>query len=234
MKALAAVLAACATGGGGAAGAAPEPSASGTAQPATEWPMRTREHVDLWLHGFALVQSDTTQVPYFRRGYRTEVLAEKRRLNVSTIIYANADRLQARFLAYPNLVSAQFLALYFGNWDQMREAFDLFLRAEGQPQASNDPQIQQIIATFATYFPTAQDREWARIFVQGLEDASAAITAADRAPRGVLRVGAPLLVGQIFLADLVGDFLERYPDIEVELVLQMAEGEYRIAGEPTR
>lgn len=56
--------------------------------------------------------------------------------------------------------------------------------------------------------------------VQGLEEASDALSEAHRAPRGVLRVGAPLLVAQKFLADLVADFLVRYPDIELELVLQ--------------
>ena len=36
------------------------------------WPMKTREHVDLWLHGFAMLQDDTTHPPQFRRGYQNE------------------------------------------------------------------------------------------------------------------------------------------------------------------
>jgi hypothetical protein len=129
-----------------------------------------REHVDLWLHGFAMLQQDTTQIPFFQRGYRDRMRALKTQGNVVTQLDANADQLQARFLAVPNLVSAQFVALYFANWSDLQRGVELFLRAEGAPQASNDRNAQRVIATFAGYFPTAQDRDWLRLFAQALED----------------------------------------------------------------
>ena len=45
--------------------------------PGESWPIKTREHVDLWLHGFAMLSVDTTKVPYFRRGYRDELTVQK-------------------------------------------------------------------------------------------------------------------------------------------------------------
>ena len=159
--------AACAGVGGGAVP---------VAQPATEepasgqWTIRTRDHVDLWLHGFAILQTDSTRVPFFRRGYRDSVLAQRGRANVTTLIDANRDRLAARFIAFPNLVSAQFIPLYFATWEETRQSAELFLRAEGDERAAGDQRSQQIIRLFAGYFPTYPDREWLRLFVQGLEE----------------------------------------------------------------
>lgn len=55
--------------------------------------------------------------------------------------------------------------------------------------------------------------------IDGLEDAEREVSASHLAPRGILRVGSPLLFAQAFLADLVAEYLDRYPDVEVELVL---------------
>lgn len=52
-----------------------------------------------------------------------------------------------------------------------------------------------------------------------LEDAESAVTSAHKAPRGVLRVGSPLLFAQAFLADFIPHYLEQFPDVEVELIL---------------
>ena len=41
--------------------------------PVLTWPVKTREHVDLWLHGFALLSNDSSAVPLFRRGYRDDL-----------------------------------------------------------------------------------------------------------------------------------------------------------------
>ncbi|MEX2325471.1 MAG: hypothetical protein WD553_01660, partial [Gemmatimonadaceae bacterium] len=34
-------------------------SADQTVSAAETWPIRTREHLDLWLHGYAMIQDDT-------------------------------------------------------------------------------------------------------------------------------------------------------------------------------
>jgi DNA-binding transcriptional LysR family regulator len=55
--------------------------------------------------------------------------------------------------------------------------------------------------------------------VQDLDDAEAAVTAAHVMPRGLLRVGSPLLFAQVFLADVVSDYLARFPEVQVEMVV---------------
>jgi hypothetical protein len=142
-----------------------------TQQPAAgQWTVDTREHVDLWLHSFALLQADSTRVPFFRRGYRDTVLAARKRANVTSMIDVNRDKLSSRFLAFPNLVSAQFIPLYFGTWEETRQSAELFLRNEGDARNAGDLRSQQIVQLFAGYFPTQPDREWLRLFIQAVDD----------------------------------------------------------------
>ena len=166
--ALAAAGVAC-TGLGG--NAVPVPQPAPTQQPVTgQWTVDSREHVDLWLHSFALLQADSNFVPFFRRGYRDSVVAARKRANVVSMIDANREKLVARFLAFPNLVSAQFIPLYFGTWEETRQNTEMFLRTQGDPNQAGDLRSQQIIQLFAGYFPTQADREWLRLFVQAVED----------------------------------------------------------------
>ena len=145
--------------------------ASGPQQPAAgQWTVDAREHVDLWLHAFALLQNDSSKVPFFRRGYVDSVVAQRKRANVTSMIDVNRDRLAGRFLAFPNLVSAQFIPLYFGTWEETRQSADLFLRTNGDERSAGDLRSQQIIRLFAGYFPTQPDREWLRLFVQAVDD----------------------------------------------------------------
>lgn len=53
-----------------------------------------------------------------------------------------------------------------------------------------------------------------------LDHATGEVADAHLAPKGVLRVGAPLLVAQQFLAEMVAEFMVRYPDVVLEFVLQ--------------
>jgi len=93
--------------------------ASVSAQAGTQqrpgWHVKTEEHIDLWLHGFALLTSDTGHVPFFARGYKQEVTALKRQKNILTQLDANQKELSARFAArwrllvhpVPNMDSCQ-------------------------------------------------------------------------------------------------------------------------------
>jgi hypothetical protein len=149
----------------------PVPEPAQTQQPAAgRFTIDTREHVDLWLHSFALLQSDSSKLPFFRRGYVDSVMAQRKRANVLSMIDANRDRLAGRFLAFPNLVSAQFIPLYFGTWEETRQSATLFLRTGGEEREAGDLRSQQIVRLFAGYFPTQQDRDWLRLFVQAVED----------------------------------------------------------------
>jgi hypothetical protein len=133
--------------------------------------VKTREHVDLWLHGFAMISDDTARVPFFRRGYRDEMIVAKNRRNVTTQLDANRDRLRARFAVSPSIaVNAQFAAMPFGSWEEMRRAIDLFLQTEGNASRANTREVANVITLFAGYFPTPGDREWLRTFASSLQD----------------------------------------------------------------
>ena len=134
------------------------------------WPIKTREHVDLWLHGFAMLQEDTTFVPFFKRGYTTNMTVLKNRANVVSQLDANRDRLRARLTANPQLINAQFIPLSFSSWDEIVQAVNFFVRADGDPRAARSQLEASMIAFLAAYFPSSADREWARLFVTSLAD----------------------------------------------------------------
>ena len=168
-------LAGCA-GGGGQGGAAGAPTPDGgagqtaTVSASTVWPIKTREHVDLWLHGFAMVQPDSSRVPLFRRGYRDQLVVARNSGGVRTLLDTNRDALARRFVANPALTGAQFLTLYAESWEDMRQAAQLFLQANGDPNRATTREAAAIIATFAQSFPSAADRDWLQLFLQSLED----------------------------------------------------------------
>src|SRR6266540_5317314 len=101
------------TGGGATTSGTTTPPASQQVTPAAiRWPVKTREHVDLWLHGFAMLQADTALVPYFRRGYVSEMQSLRSRANATTQLDANRDRLRSRLAINAGLINAQFLPFY--------------------------------------------------------------------------------------------------------------------------
>ena len=161
-------LAACASSGPGEPLPSPTPAVAG--QAGVTWPVTTRAHIDLWLHGFALLSPDTGRVPMFKRGYASRIADAKARSNVQTSLDVNRDRLRTRYQTNRALLNAQFLAMRFGSWEDLRQAIDLFLRAEGDPGRAGDPLAQQIIATFAQTFSTPADRDWLRLFALSLND----------------------------------------------------------------
>jgi hypothetical protein len=175
-----AVVSAC-SGATPSASPAPVPSRTspGSQPPAasplvqTTWPVRTREHVDLWLHSFALISQDTTLVPYFRRGYRDRIMGVRRQRGVSSLLEGNRERLLARIAVQPSLATTpQFLPLYFSTWEQMRQVVDLFVRDGGNPSASQDAAMRGYFGVLGQVFQTAPDREWLRLFVESADDES--------------------------------------------------------------
>jgi hypothetical protein len=166
--ALSTAIAACATttsqsGAGGVAG-------PGTVSPDADWPVSTREHVDLWLHGYALLTGDTARVPFFRRGYRQTMRQLKSSRGAYTQLDANADNLSARFRVNPGLVNGQFLPFYFSSFERMQQVTDLFLQTGGDPRATDDPLTRQLFAVLGSTFASGPDRDWLRLFVQSLAD----------------------------------------------------------------
>lgn len=156
-------LGGCATGArGGAAGAVP---------PARSWAVVTREHVDLWLHGYAMITRDAAQVPVFRRGYRDSIESARRARNVLTGLDANHEKLAALMAQNPEITNGQFLPLYFKSWDEMLQAVNGFVRADGNIRLA-DPAARGQWSVIASLYPTVQDREWLRLFTQALGDES--------------------------------------------------------------
>src|SRR5437764_912893 len=129
----------CASAGTGTSASAPggsttstnstgTPTNAGTTRAPGAWRVMTMEHVDLWLHGFALLTSDTGHVPFFARGYKQRITAAKRQRNVFTQLDANQQDLSARFASNPALTNGQFIAMYFGSLEQIVSATDFFIR----------------------------------------------------------------------------------------------------------
>jgi hypothetical protein len=96
--------------------------------------------------------------------------ALKRRANVESQLDLNADQLRQRLTINPTIISAQFLAMQASSLDNLLNAAELFLQAEGEAARSGNRATQLAIATFAQYFPTAPDREWLRLFLIALRD----------------------------------------------------------------
>lgn len=162
---------ACASAGtGGSSSPVPSTGPQQVSPSAIRWPIKTREHVDLWLHGYAMIQDDSTLVPFFRRGYRDQMIVLKNRANVISQLDANHDKLRARLLANPSLVNAQFVPLSFDSWEEMSQTISVFLQAEGDPQRAATRETAQQIASLAVYFQSSTDRDWLRLFVQSLGD----------------------------------------------------------------
>ena len=155
---------------GSSAEPTPAPDAGNVERINSPWPIATRMHVDLWLHGFAMLQEDTTLIPFFERGYADRMDALKRRANVQSQLDLNAQQLRQRLTINPTIISAQFLALQASSLDNLLNAAELFLRAEGDPGRSGNQATRVAIATFAQYFPTAADRDWLRLFLIALRD----------------------------------------------------------------
>jgi hypothetical protein len=181
LAALALLLSAgCASAGTATRSPGPSPSSGPTATQGgttplvqAAWPVRTREHVDLWLHAYAMLTPDSTLVPYFRRGYREQMVAVRRQRGVTSLLDANRARLLERVAVQPSLATGpQFLPFYFASWDQMRQVVDLFIRAGGNPRATNDATLQQYFAVLGSSFQSAPDREWLRLLVESVDDES--------------------------------------------------------------
>ncbi|HEV2644092.1 MAG TPA: hypothetical protein VGT98_15375, partial [Candidatus Elarobacter sp.] len=139
-----------------------------------QWPVKTRENVDLWLHGFALLQPDSggPAIPLFRRGYAEELTVFKNRANVLTQLDVNRDKLRAA-MAGGRLVNAQFMPFYFASVEQMRGAIDRFIQANGSVQAARSQQETAEFAVLASYFPNGPDRAWLALFASSLWDEDA-------------------------------------------------------------
>ncbi len=134
------------------------------------WRLESREHVDLWLHGFAMLQADSSLVPTFELSYRSTASAARRASGVSSRLDEHGLVLERRLATNPGLSAAQFVALYFASWDDLRRGCQRFLRDNGNVRAATDRESVRMYATLATYFPGAAERDFLRLFLEALDD----------------------------------------------------------------
>lgn len=137
------------------------------AQVRNPWPIKTREHVDLWLHGFAFVAPDSSPVPLYRAGYRDALIVARNAASAITDLDANADVLRAALRSRPSLLAAQFIPMQFGSWAELDAAMDAFIRTDGDPRHAGRDEAG-MVAQLAGIFRTKEDRDFARRFLAGL------------------------------------------------------------------
>ncbi len=139
------------------------------AQPARlTWQLKVREHVDLWLHGWALVLDDTATVPLFRRGWRDETTVLKNQRGVITALDTSLAWLREGVRRNPALAQGQFVALYAPTLLELQRGLEAFETSGGNPRRAGDRAA--IVAALAQTFATPADRVWLRRFAQGLQD----------------------------------------------------------------
>jgi hypothetical protein len=159
---------ACATGTQ-STGTAVQPIITGRA-PDRIWPVKTRENVDLWLHGFALLSSDSSKVPLFRAGYRDEMIVLKNKAGIITQLDANHDKLARQLATSRLLVNAQFIPFYFSSLDEMHSVIDHFIETDGNQSAAKSQMESAQFAVLNAYFQSGADRAWLALFASSLWD----------------------------------------------------------------
>lgn len=61
--------------------------------------------------------------------------------------------------------------------------------------------------------------ERVRRILQEIDEASSAVSQLEAAPRGTLRINAPVVFGRMHVAPLLPEFMRRFPDVAVDLTL---------------
>jgi hypothetical protein len=144
------------------------PAATPPAQLAT-WPVKHREHVDLWFYGFALLQDDTATVPYFAPDFRQRMTILKNSRALHTPLDTAFEQLSAWANKGTNGLGAQFIALHFNTWEDLTRAAGFFLRYDGDPRKARERDVAEIVALFAGYFPRPEDRVFLAKFIEVLD-----------------------------------------------------------------
>jgi hypothetical protein len=136
-----------------------------------QWPIKTREHVDLWLTAFAELSTDTTdKVPVYRRDYLDQLALAQNQQSILTSLDSVHDGLQAHWDQAPKLAGARALALDAGTWEEMQSAIDLYLNPPTDKKHSKAV-IPDVESHLADYFSTPGDRDWLRELDHGLQGA---------------------------------------------------------------
>ena len=168
--------------------AEPAPAAPSISQEVigqTPWPVKTRYVVDLWLHGLAMLSTDTSRTPPFRRDYRDAMIVAKNSRNILTQLDQNAEMLQHGLRVNPRLMDGARLALREGSWEEMGNDIAAFLTsgadsASGKKRPSvlttwkraprTSQETSEMMAALGAIYRTDADREWLKTFALSLTD----------------------------------------------------------------
>ena len=232
------VIAGCASGGGSNT----PPTEPLAVRPDLSWKISTRYQVDLWLHGYALVQDDTTLVPYFKRGYRDSMEALKKQGGITTQLDAHRDSLHALMRTDARLVNGQFLGLYFRSWDAMQKAVDSYLKASVNTGDTRgrimDADTRSVFGIIASSYSTPAGRDWLRTFTAALQDEDTKYYAnywrTQQTDRAAIVAAVDSLWTQTYFPKF-RPFLTKSGQARGEILLSLPlDGEGRTLGEPTR
>jgi hypothetical protein len=152
----------------------------------TPWPVKTRYVVDLWMHGLALLSTDSSsRTPPFRRDYRDAMIVAKNSRNLLTQLDENREMLQHGLRVNPRLVDGARLALREGSWEEMGNDIAAFLTgredsASGKKRPSvlstwkraprTSEETSEMSAALGAIYRTDADREWLKVFALSLTD----------------------------------------------------------------
>jgi hypothetical protein len=137
-----------------------------------QWPVKTREHVDLWLTAFAELSTDTTaKVPVYSRDYLDQLALAQNQQSILTSLDSVHDGLQAHWDQAPKLADARALALDAGTWEDMQSAIDLYLDPPTDKKKRSKIITPDVESHLADYFSAPADRDWLRALDRGLQGA---------------------------------------------------------------
>lgn len=152
----------------------------------TPWPVKTRYVVDLWLHGYAMLETDSSGVPDFRRDYRDAMVVAKNSRNITTQLDDNTDALRRGLRRNPELILGQELVLKEQSWEEMGNDIAAFLTT-GDAASSGKSSQPSILSTWkrashpsaettdmmtalGRVYRTDADRAWLKMFALSLTD----------------------------------------------------------------
>ncbi len=208
----------------------------GTTVRSLKWPIRTRESVDLWLHGFAMISTDSAPVPLFRRGYQGTLTMARTKANAVTDLDVNHDVLAKRLRENPALINAQFLVFSFASWDDLVATVDAFVKAGGDQKRARSREEGAAFAGLGRLFPTQADRDFARMLTNSLQNEKDVFFHAwwvDEMRRRTATLAAVDSVWQIEKLPRLQGFLSNSGMPEGDLILSLAiEGEGRTVTNP--
>ena len=147
--------------------------------------MKTRYVVDLWLHGLAMLSTDSSRTPPFQLGYRDAMIVEKNSRNIITQLDQNREMLQHGLRVNPRLMDGARLALREGSWEEMGNDIAAFLTGrEDSASGKKRPSVlttwkraprpteetSEMSVALGAIYRTDADREWLKVFALSLTD----------------------------------------------------------------